>query len=221
MTASGPGAITPDGCAVEVYSLLPAMGEPEIIHAAIAPGAAVLDLGCGVGRIAHPLIALGHPVVAVDESPQMLARVRDAETVLSGIAQLRLGRRFGGVLLASHLVNTPDPGERRALLATAAAHLADDGVLLAEWHPPEWFDSVRSGGGGMAGPVHAALDGVRRDGDLLQATAVYVAGDQRWEQPFVARRLSMADLDGELARVGLRFDAWCSPDHSWLTAVPA
>ncbi len=221
MTGRGPGPIAPDGCAVELYSLLPPMGEPEIIHGAIRPGGSLLDLGCGVGRLARPLAALGHPVVAVDESPEMLARVRDARTVLAGIADLHLGRRFDAVLVASQLINTPDGGHRIAMLATAAAHLAADGVLVAQWHPPEWFDTVRAGTGGSVGPVRTGLSGVRRQGDLLQATAVYEAGDRRWEHDFVARRLTPGDLDRDLARVGLRFDAWCTSDRSWLTAVPA
>ena len=70
---TGPGVITPDGCAVELYRLLPPMGEPEIVHAAIPAGAAILELGAGAGRVTHALVALGHPVVAVDESAEMLA----------------------------------------------------------------------------------------------------------------------------------------------------
>jgi hypothetical protein len=33
---SGPGEITPDGCAVDFYALLPPMGEPEVVHAFVA-----------------------------------------------------------------------------------------------------------------------------------------------------------------------------------------
>ncbi|SEP52108.1 hypothetical protein SAMN04489732_118204 [Amycolatopsis saalfeldensis] len=64
-------------------------------------------------------MALGHRVVAVDDSPEMLAHVRGAETVCARIGDLRLGRRFDVVLLGSHLLNTPDPAQARALLATA------------------------------------------------------------------------------------------------------
>ena len=70
---AGPGAIAPDGCAVEVYRRLPPAGEAELVHAAAPAGAVVLDLGCGVGRIGAPLAALGHHVVGVDEAPAMLA----------------------------------------------------------------------------------------------------------------------------------------------------
>jgi SAM-dependent methyltransferase len=71
--------ITPDGCSVELYALLPPMGEPEVVHAAVPAGASILELGAGAGRVTHRLVALGHPVVAVDESAEMLARIRGAE----------------------------------------------------------------------------------------------------------------------------------------------
>jgi hypothetical protein len=61
---TGPGKLTADGCAVDLYRQLPALGEAEIVHAAIHPDAAVLDLGCGTGRITHPLVELGHPVAS-------------------------------------------------------------------------------------------------------------------------------------------------------------
>ncbi|HEY7295719.1 MAG TPA: class I SAM-dependent methyltransferase, partial [Dehalococcoidia bacterium] len=89
----------PDGSPVGLYALLPPDGEPELIHAAVTPGRELLELGCGAGRITHPLLALGHPVVAVDQSAAMLAHVRGAETVLSPIEKLALGRRFAAVLL--------------------------------------------------------------------------------------------------------------------------
>ena len=40
--------VAPDGCAVELYALLPAMGEPEVVHAAIPAGASILELGAGL-----------------------------------------------------------------------------------------------------------------------------------------------------------------------------
>jgi 2-polyprenyl-3-methyl-5-hydroxy-6-metoxy-1,4-benzoquinol methylase len=120
---------TPDGSPVDLYLLFPPAGEAERVHAAIDEGATVLDLGCGVGRIAHELIDLGHPVVAVDESREMLAHVRGAETVQAPIEDLDLGRRFPCVLLASHLVNTADAKRRRAFLETCARHVAGDGVV--------------------------------------------------------------------------------------------
>src|ERR1700678_4845064 len=138
---TGPGVITPDGCAVEFYARMTAMGEPAIVHDALRPGASILELGSGTGRITHPLVALGHPVVAVDESPEMLAYVRDAETVCSRIEYLALGRRFDSALLALHLINA-DPATRTAFLAACRRHVADDGCGIVQRHTTEWFNSV-------------------------------------------------------------------------------
>jgi SAM-dependent methyltransferase len=91
----------------------------------------VLDLGCGIGRIAEPLTALGHRVVGVDESADMLAHLRRAEPVLSRIDSLDLDERFGGVLLASTLVNTYDPVQRTGLLAAARRTRLRNDLLVA------------------------------------------------------------------------------------------
>src|SRR5207302_4423791 len=84
---TGPGEITADGCAVDLYARLPQRGEAPLVHAAVAPGADILDLGCGTGRIAGPLVALGHRVVGVDTSEGMLERARavGVETVRAAI----------------------------------------------------------------------------------------------------------------------------------------
>lgn len=89
---TGPGAITPDGCAVELYARLSVGSEPDIIAAAVPAGAHILELGCGVGRVTHPLLERGFTVTAVDESPEMLERVHGARTICSPIEQLETGR---------------------------------------------------------------------------------------------------------------------------------
>jgi SAM-dependent methyltransferase len=73
---SGPGDITPDGCAVDLYRRLPVDNEPDVVVAAAPPPATLLELGCGVGRVTRPLVALGYEVTAVDESPADPARRR-------------------------------------------------------------------------------------------------------------------------------------------------
>ncbi|TNC26150.1 class I SAM-dependent methyltransferase [Amycolatopsis alkalitolerans] len=205
---------TADGSPVEVYRLLPPAGEAEIVHAAIPAGAAVLDLGCGTGRIAHALMALGHPVTAVDDSPAMLARVRAAK-VCSRIEDLQLDRRFAAVLLASHLVNAPDSAP---VLAAVARHLAPGGRAIVEWHPPEWFDTVDDGGGRL-GEVEIRLSGISREADLLRATVRYAARGAVWARHFTARRLDQPRLEALLAGAGLRFGRFLSTDHTWFSAV--
>ena len=216
------GAVTRDGCPVDLYTLLPTTGEPALIHAAVPPGAEILDLGCGAGRLAHPLIDLGHPVTAVDNSAGMLAHVRGATTVLADIETLDLDRRFPVVLLASHLVNTPDDRLRGRLLAACRRHLAADGRVLIQWLPPAWFDRVFADMRpvtGRIGHIEVTDTPLSHDGTVLQAVCAYRAGDASWEHRFATRRLSRADLHAALAGAGLRFERHLDTGRHWLTAV--
>jgi SAM-dependent methyltransferase len=217
---TGPGVITPDGCAVDFYARMAAMGEPEIVHEAIPAGASILELGCGAGRVTHPLVALGHPVTAVDESPEMLAHVRGAETVHARIEELALGRRFDVVLLASHLINADDSAVRRALLATCSRHVADDGSVIIQQQAPGWFASAAEVESVRDGIIIRVRDVSRPGPDLVSATMEYVDGDRVWTHSFTARRLDDAALTAGLAESGLRLDRYLTEDRSWLRAVP-
>ena len=220
MTSTGPGEFTKDGCAVDAYLQLPAAGEPQLVHGLVGDGGSVLDLGAGVGRIADPLVELGHRVVAVDESAEMLSHVRLADTVQSSIEMLHLQERFDVVLLASHLVNTSDAHLRRQFLASVARHLAPDGLALIQWHQPEWFDTLEPGRvySGEIGGLRSELQVHAQVGGELSATVRYRAAEQVWTQSFRARRLTLVDMGDLLGAVGLgRVD-----DHmltpGWLVA---
>lgn len=104
----GAGTFTHHGCPVEVYRRLPAGSEPDLIDRELGRPCSILDLGGGTGRIADALIDRGHRVVVVDSSAAMLRQVRRAATVCSSIEALRPPDRFDAVLLASHLINSPD-----------------------------------------------------------------------------------------------------------------
>jgi ubiquinone/menaquinone biosynthesis C-methylase UbiE len=130
---TGPGAVSDDGCPVEVYRRLRAYHEPDLIRSVLPPGSTVLDLGAGAGRIAHPLIASGHRVTAVDHSLEMLSLIRGAEVVHDRIQDLELGHReFDCVLLASYLLNASTRTARADLLRTCRRYTARGGVLLAQ-----------------------------------------------------------------------------------------
>jgi SAM-dependent methyltransferase len=222
----GPGAITPDGCSVEFYAALAPGQEPRIVHDAIPERATILELGAGAGRVTHALLALGHPVVAVDESPEMLERIRDAETVLARIEDLDLGRRFDAVLFASYLLNVPDQEWRRTLLAACRRHVSDNGCVLVQRHEPEWFDT--------AAPfehhyddlpqgelVYRMRDVTRPGPGLVSATMEYSIGDRTWTQSFTSQRVDDAQLTDDLGAVGLAVDAYLTDDRTWIRARPS
>jgi SAM-dependent methyltransferase len=215
---TGPGEITPDGCAVDFYALLPPMGEPSIVHAAVPEGASILELGCGTGRILRPLAGLGHPVLGVDESRAMLAHLTDLPTACSPIETLRLDRTFDAVLLASTMLNT-DPVQRRAFLATCRRHVDLQGVVVIQQSAPRWFDTVA--------PSEVEHDGIRRvvqsvrwDGPRVDVVVAYHVGDRTWTHAWDSYRISQAELAADLASAGLRGHRWLTDDHAWFTAGP-
>jgi SAM-dependent methyltransferase len=201
--------VAPDGSPVAFYRRLPATGEPELIHAVLPAGATVLDLGCGPGRIAGPLAALGHAVTGVDDGAGMIdALPPGVEGVVGDARTVRLGRRFGAVLLASHLVNDPGPGGGAAFLATAEAHLAPDGVVVGETYPPGWDAAAGVGRISRLGDAEIELLSATLVGDLLEAEVRYGVDGMTWTQPFTARVLDEPALAALITAAGLRFGRW-------------
>ncbi|WP_203863548.1 class I SAM-dependent methyltransferase [Planobispora rosea] len=218
---TGPGPITPDGCAVDYYATLTARGEPELIHAAVPPGASILELGAGTGRITHPLLALGHEVVAVDESPDMLAHITGAETVLSPIQSLELNRTFDLVLLMSFVVETADDDLRAAFLRTCHRHVSAGGCVILQRKPPEWYDTVQPSERVPGDGSTVRMTDVHRPGPgLLEATMEYTVGDRHWTHTFLSRRLDDDLLESELNRAGLTISEFLEPSREWVRAVP-
>ena len=210
-----------DGSPVDLYARMPAFGEPEIVHAVIPPGAEILELGAGAGRMTHRLLELGHPVTAVDSSADMLAHVRGAEWIHADIVGLDLGRRFGCVLLASHLVNVDDDSQRAGFLETCAGHVAPDGVVLVQRYDPQWAADPRPSEAERDGLVVRVID-PRREAERLHATVEYEVDGRTWRHgPFTSRILSDAELEERLGVAGLLRDRWVDDGHSWLLAVPA
>jgi SAM-dependent methyltransferase len=214
-----PYATTPDGSPVELYALLSPDGEPELIHAAIPADAAILELGCGAGRVTHPLLALGHPVTAVDQSEAMLRYVRGAETVQAAIETLDLGRRFDCVVLGSYLVNTTDAAQRDAFLRCCRRHLAPEGSVLIEQYDPAWAATLAATSGEHLGVTYA-IYAVRRDGPLLSAVMEYRVAGRTFHHPFTARVLRQEEMRSALQAAGLAFVRWLGPGHRWAEAVP-
>lgn len=199
---------------------MPPAGEAEIVHNVAGRPSTILELGCGTGRILRPLAALGHLVTGVDESPEMLAHCSDLDTVNARIETLDLGRAFDLVLLASHLLNTDDDAQRGAFLAAASRHLRPHGLVIIQWHPPDWFDTVEESTAERDGIVYH-LHSLHRDGAVLHAVIDYRTAGRSWSHPFRARRLTEPELESALAAAGLRLDRWLDDAHRWLAASTA
>jgi SAM-dependent methyltransferase len=205
--------VAPDGSPVEIYRLLPARGEGEIVAGAIEPGATVLELGCGAGRITRQLVERGLRVTAVDESAAMLAHVTSVETVLASIEGLDLGRRFDAVLLASNLL-TAEPEKRRAFLATCRRH-ADR--IIVETLPLGWLPRE---GTTALGELVSRLRIDRIEGGVVHGAVTYEAHGHTFPHAFAMRVFAdEPELAGALAEAGLRLDRWLDRARGWFVAV--
>ncbi|GAA3153274.1 class I SAM-dependent methyltransferase [Nonomuraea salmonea] len=225
-SGTGPGPITPDGSPVDFYTLLSAGAEPGLIAGVTPPGGSILELGCGVGRVTHPLVERGFTVVAVDESPDMLAHVRGARTVLCRVEDLRLGERFDTVVLASQLVNTVDDAARRAMIAACARQVKPGGAVVLQWMPAEAQDRWKAGTIRTEGDVTIMMSAheVVRPGvsaATMEYTHVKDGARTVWTQSFESLRLTEDDLAAELAAEGLRLDRFLTEDRTWAVAFTA
>ncbi|WP_380281430.1 class I SAM-dependent methyltransferase [Kitasatospora purpeofusca] len=217
---TGPGVITPDGCAVDMYARLPVGDEPEVIAGAVPPGASLLELGCGVGRVTHPLLERGFRVTAVDESAEMLARVRGARTVRSPIERLDLGERFDVVLLASFLIHAGSLDVRRGLLDACRRHVAADGCVLIQREGENWQTNVpRERPLGKDGLVRVASATPVAEG-VNRVHVEYEFPDARWTQTFLSRPMDRAEFEQALAEAGLAVDDYLTEDRIWVRARP-
>ncbi|PGH47490.1 bifunctional 2-polyprenyl-6-hydroxyphenol methylase/3-demethylubiquinol 3-O-methyltransferase UbiG [Streptomyces sp. Ru87] len=217
---TGPGAFTPDGCAVEVYVRMPAGDEPDIVERAVPAGAGILELGCGAGRVTRPLLERGFTVTAVDESPEMLEHVRGARTVCAPIETLDLGgERFDVVMLASFLVHTADPEVRRGMLGACRRHVADDGVVLIQREPADAHDNVPRGRKVAGGTVRIVSADPVAPG-VNAVVCEYDFPDGRWTQTFRSRPLTAEAFERALADAGLAVESYLTGDRTWVRAVP-
>ena len=110
-------------------------GEAAFVTGVAAPGAHVLDAGCGTGRVGARLQDLGHPVVGVDVDPAMIEvageRRPDVLWVVADLAALDLPEAFDVVVAAGNVVPLVGAGSAPAAVAALARHLRPGGLLVA------------------------------------------------------------------------------------------
>jgi SAM-dependent methyltransferase len=102
------------------------------------PSGRTLDLGCGEGRLARDLAALGHDVAGIDASPTMLAAAREAapamELHLADAASLPFAAASFGLVVA--FMSLQDVDDLAGAIREASRVLAPGGRLcLAVVHP--------------------------------------------------------------------------------------
>ncbi len=111
----------------------------------VAPGARVLEMGIGTGRIARPLLARGFRITGIDLSQNMMRRLLETlppdatrpALVEADVARPPLASGRFDAVVAVHLFHLI--AHWRQALAEAKRSLKPHGVLLIgyDWRPPE------------------------------------------------------------------------------------
>ena len=108
----------------------------------------VLDLGCGTGNHAVPLVERGYTVTGIDRSAEMLARAEKKAATLANsgnltlqcgdIRDLHLDKKFDAVLIMFAVLGYQLSNEDViATLMTARRHLSPGGLLVFDvWYGP-------------------------------------------------------------------------------------
>jgi SAM-dependent methyltransferase len=131
------------------------MTSPELYHAhhssdqedisfwvdlAESRAGAVLELGCGTGRVMAQLARRGYPVFGLDHQREMLSVLQknwppgqgsSPSVFQADMAAFRLAARFPLILLPCNTLSTLSASHRSRTLKNAAKHLTQDGWLAA------------------------------------------------------------------------------------------
>jgi SAM-dependent methyltransferase len=154
----------------------------ELVDA--AGGGAVLELGCGTGRLAIPLAAAGLTTWGIDASPAMIGRLRAkpgggaVAAAVGDMSELDLGDAppFAVVLCAFNtLFNLTSSEAQRRCLSRVAERLAPKGRLLVEAFVPPPLDEDDDSVGSIE-PWRIGLDEVVLSVSRLDPTTRTVVG---------------------------------------------
>lgn len=110
------------------------------------PPFAVLDAGCGTGRMGIELARRGYDVVGVDLDEVMLTQARTKAPQmawhLADLATISLDKRFDAIVMAGNVMIYLTPGTETAVLTNLTRYLKPNGLLLSafELNPYPWTD---------------------------------------------------------------------------------
>ncbi len=152
----------------------------------------------------------------IDNSAEMLAYIRGAETVWGDIEELDLGRSFDAVLLASTLINFQVVRTHAALLATCRRHVGPGGAGADRAAQSRYLRNDAARAGSERKPASAIwIRSVRRDGRLAHIILRSEAPDWVWTQSYTCELIDDAQIVESLTTAGLRLIRWLDPPRRW------
>ncbi len=198
---------------------------------ASAQEGAVLELGCGTGRIPVPGARAGANVIGIDRSAEMLARgrqqlrrsklTRSAQLVRGDIRALPFRRRPGfSLVMAPYgiLQSLTREADLKATLASVRSVLRRGGLLVIDLVPdlPRWDEydnhtslSGRGPGGRRITLVESVRQDVKRGLTIFDQQYIEARGGQRRIQRFslTFRTLSVRQMSNRLEAAGFEIRA--------------
>jgi len=105
----------------------------------------ILDIACGTGALAVPLVKAGYDVTAFDLSAPMMEVTREkllkenlkADLFTANMTDFRIGRKFSlAIIAASGFMHLLTAREQRQTLLNIKKHLTDGGVLTFNHFQP-------------------------------------------------------------------------------------
>lgn len=113
--------------------------QAALIGTALPVGCKVMDFGCGDGRVAIPLRALGYDVTGVDASANMLAALNERDPELTTFQSdgsdfgSHLGRRKVDAVVCLAVLIHHDYATGEELIASLRAVVKKGGLLILDW----------------------------------------------------------------------------------------
>jgi SAM-dependent methyltransferase len=164
---------------------------------------AVLELGCGAGRIAGYLVALAHECHGIDLSSEMIAECRrrypGGDFTVGDVLDLSRfdDRCLDAVIAGCNLLDVFDDGERRQALREIRRVLSPGGVLVMSSHNRAYLPRVRA-------PWHVRVGGLLhgRPRGVLEFGADLVRAPRRVRRHARLRALEVRTPDFALVSDG-------------------
>lgn len=132
------------------FMFVPEYGAAVLDLLDAAPGARVVDLGCGNGALTRQLADRGYQVLGVDASPEQLALARQAYPDLifrEGNALDFALEQPADAIFSNAVLHWIDADKQQAMLDHIASQIRPNGLFVCEF-----------GGKGCAEHVHAELE---------------------------------------------------------------
>jgi SAM-dependent methyltransferase len=188
------------------------------------PGASVLELGVGTGRVAIPLADQGFEVYGVETSARMLARLAEKDPqgritpVRGDLTALDLGRVFDVVLAPFNvLCCAMSVDEQIAMMHALARNVAADGHVVVETFDPSDYhvqkrNEVTTYPLGERGTMIESVGVLPASQNMMLQNTLFLDGDVPRSATTVLRYLWPGELDllGAIAGLELvgRYAGW-------------